>query len=187
MRGALLLYLLGAGVALSSQRGAAVIAVPSGAGSALDALSDAVDDAVSSVAGWSLPARAEPYRSTVAAAETVNGLPHNLLARLLYEESRYRADVIDGSVPSSAGALGIAQFLPATAAELRVNPLDADAAIAAAGRYLAQLYRRFGDWRDALAAYNWGQGNVARYGRAAAPAETLAFVDAIAGDVNVNV
>src|SRR4030065_1593917 len=64
------------------------------------------------------------YRPTVEPAELRHGLPAGLLARLLYQESHYRTDIITGAERSPAGALGIAQFMPATAAEYGINPLD---------------------------------------------------------------
>jgi len=82
------------------------------------------------------------------------------------------------------GALGIAQFMPATAADLGIDPLDPFQAIDGAGRYLASLYRMFGNWTQALAAYNWGAGNVQRKGLTNAPAETVAYYSSILADVN---
>lgn len=115
------------------------------------------------------------YRDAVAAAEQKYGLPANLLGRLLYQESHYRPDIINGTTRSPAGALGIAQFMPATAAQFGIDPLDPFQSIDAAGRYLAQLYATTGSWLEALAAYNWGIGNVQRKGVAAAPAETQQY------------
>lgn len=140
---------------------------------------------MSAVTGWSPPARAAPYLDAIAAAEARHGIPHNMLARLLYQESRFREDIITGATRSSAGALGIAQFMPATAAELGVNPLDPFAAIDAAGRYLRRLYDRLRDWKLALAAYNWGIGNVMRRGLEAAPEETRNYVAQISSDVGL--
>jgi len=70
---------------------------------------------------------------------------------------------------SSAKAVGIWQFMPNTGKnfDLKQNVFRDDrrdvlASTRAALDYLQQLYNRFGDWHLALAAYNWGQGNVAR-------------------------
>lgn len=135
--------------------------------------------------GWSLPSSGEPYREAIEAAEDAHGIPRNLLARLLWQESRFRPDIIDGSTRSPVGAVGIAQFMPATALDEGVDPLDPFASIDAAGRYLAKLQRQTGDWKLALAAYNWGVGNVKRRGIEAAPKETRDYVAGIAGDVGL--
>jgi soluble lytic murein transglycosylase-like protein len=147
--------------------------------------SDAAEDIMNAVTGWTPPSSAAPYQAAIAAAEEANGLPHNVLARLIYQESRFRDDIISGATVSPAGAQGIAQFMPATAAELGVDPLDPFASIAAAGRYLRWLYNQTGDWRQALAAYNWGIGNVKRRGLRLAPLETRRYVAGIAGDIGL--
>lgn len=126
----------------------------------------------------------QKYAGQIAEAEQRYGLPTDMLARLLWQECRYREEIITGRVRSPAGALGIAQFMPATARDLGIDPLDPAQAIDAAARYLAGLYRQFGNWTEALAAYNWGQGNVQRKGLDAAPAETTDYFTQILADVN---
>lgn len=130
---------------------------------------------------WKAP---EKYIPAIRAAEQQHGLPFAMLERLLWQESRYRDDIITGRVRSPAGALGIAQFMPATAREMGIDPLNAAQAINAAGQYLARLYRMFGNWSEALAAYNWGMGNVQRKGLEAAPRETRNYYGQILADVN---
>lgn len=124
------------------------------------------------------------YAGAIAQAEADNGIPRDVLARLLYQECRYRDDIITGRVRSSVGAVGIAQFMPATARDMLVDPLDPFASIDAAARYLASLHRQTGTWAKALAAYNWGIGNVQRRGLDAAPSETRTYYAAILADVN---
>jgi len=131
------------------------------------------------------PATAAPYAAQIAAAEANYQIPESLLARVLYQESRFRADIISGQTKSPVGAVGIAQFMPATAREWGVDPLNPESAIDGAGRYLKWLYDRLGDWPRALAAYNWGIGNVQRRGLDAAPTETRNYVAQILNDVEV--
>lgn len=130
---------------------------------------------------WAPPAA---YAATISTAELRYGIPPNMLARLLYQECRWRQDIISGRLKSPAGAVGIAQFMPATARDLGVDPYDAASSIDGAARYLVSLFRRFGNWTEALAAYNWGQGNVSRKGLASAPDETRKYFTQILGDVN---
>lgn len=177
--------LLGAAFLLLTRRGEQVVGSIEGGEPEAGYLFSMPIDAMLPGSSWTPPAAAAPYLGAIQAAERAYGLPSMLLARLLYQESRYRPDIISGATRSSAGAVGIAQFMPATAAELGIDPRDPWSSIDAAGRYLAQLYRRFGDWALALAAYNWGQGNVARSGLAAAPAETRAYYSQILSDVGL--
>ena len=86
------------------------------------------------------------------------------LALLPYIESAFNPNAV-----SSARAAGMWQFMPATGEsfDLKQNMFRDDrrdvlASTRAALDYLQQLYKRFGDWHLALAAYNWGQGNVNR-------------------------
>lgn len=146
-----------------------------------------VDNVVQAVTpgGWQLPAAGEPYRALIEAAEDRRAIPRMMLGRLLWQESHFRADIISGAKRSSAGALGIAQFMPATAAELRVDPLDVAQAIDGAGRYLRSLYDQTGTWRDALAAYNGGIGNLQRRGLDGMAQETRDYVRDILGDLGL--
>lgn len=135
---------------------------------------------------WQLPPRGEPYRAAIAAAETRYNLPPMLWARQLWQESRFREDIITGKVRDRAGSIGIAQFQRATAAQYGVDPLDPFASIDGGAHYMRDLFNRFGSWRLALAAYNWGPGKVASNGYAAAPASTKAYADGILSDVGLN-
>lgn len=126
--------------------------------------------------------RAQPYVADIAAAEREYGIPDNILTKVIYQESRFRQDIISGKTKSGAGATGIAQFMPATAKELGLDPLDPVQSIDKAGAYLSGLYRQFGDWSKAVAAYNWGAGNVARKGLKSAPTETVDYVKFVTGE-----
>lgn len=142
-------------------------------------------DIVNSITGYSYDKVPAIYRPAITAAENKYGLPNQMLARLLWQECRYKPAIIDGRIASPAGALGIAQFMPATAREMGIDPLDPFQAIDAAGRYLRSLYRQTGDWAKALAAYNWGIGNVTRKGMAAAPLETRNYFKQIMADIGL--
>ncbi len=111
-----------------------------------------------------------------ARAARVDELPPEFFAATLLQESAYDADAI-----SSAGAIGIAQFMPETAQGIGVDPFDPFAAIAAAGALLggyAQAYRRqyVDAYADALAAYNAGPLAVARYNGVPPYAETREYI-----------
>jgi len=86
------------------------------------------------------------------------------LALLPFIESAFNPQAV-----SSARASGMWQFMPATGKsfDLKQNVFrddrrDVQASTRAALDYLERLYKQFGDWHLALAAYNWGEGNVGK-------------------------
>lgn len=144
----------------------------------LDIASEAVKNTVANV-NRIFPTK---YDDLIDASAKAQSIDPDVLWRLLYQESRFREDIVTGRVTSPVGALGIAQFMPATAREWGVNPLDPASAIPGAARYLRWLINQFGgDLDKAVAAYNWGIGNVRRKGLAVAPNETVKYVAAITG------
>jgi hypothetical protein len=107
------------------------------------------------------------------------GLPVDVLTRLVWVESRFRADAV-----SPAGAQGISQFMPQTAAYRGLaDPFDPEQAIPAAGNLLVELDRQFGNIGLATAAYNAGPARVANWlhGGGGLPAETQSYVFALTG------
>jgi soluble lytic murein transglycosylase-like protein len=116
------------------------------------------------------------YRAAVTAAASRERLRPALLAAVLEVESGFRP-----RATSSAGAVGLAQFLPATWAGTwnpwrAHDPREPGPAIAAAARYLGRLLAALdGDEARALAAYNAGVA-AARRPASTWPAETRAYV-----------
>lgn len=112
-----------------------------------------------------------------------NNLPVDFLVRLIWQESRFKPDVI--GVDTRAGrAQGIAQFMPATAAEHNlIEPLNPDEALPKSAQFLAQLRDQFGNLGLAAAAYNAGPKRVQDYlaGTRTLPAETRNYVMIITG------
>lgn len=94
------------------------------------------------------------------AAETYN-VPVNLLKAIGYAESSFRVDAT-----SHCGAQGIMQLMPATADFLGVtDAYDPEQNIMGGANYISSLIKKYdGDISLALAAYNAGSGNVAKYG-----------------------
>src|ERR1019366_647231 len=112
----------------------------------------------------------------VAIAEqdaTANGISPTYFVRQIQIESGFNPNAY-----SPAGAVGIAQFLPSTAAGLGINPYDPISALAGAARYMASYARQYnGNYAMALAAYNAGSGNV-QYAVAAGGANWMNFLPA---------
>lgn len=111
------------------------------------------------------------YVSTIEQAAQANGIPPQLLAALLHQESGFNPAAV-----SSAGAIGIAQFMPSTASGMGINPSDPTQAINGAAKLIGEYTQRFGNYADALAAYNAGPGAVEQYGGVPPYAQTQAYV-----------
>jgi soluble lytic murein transglycosylase-like protein len=100
-----------------------------------------------------------------------------LIAAQLYAESGFNPSAV-----SSAGAQGIAQFMPGTARAYGLrDPFDPEAAIDAQAHLMRDLLRRFASVPLALAAYNAGEGAVAACGCIPPYPETRAYVARILG------
>lgn len=104
---------------------------------------------------WLMPERCKQYAEIFRFVETNYKLPPNLLARMAYKESN-----CDPLAVSKAGAQGIMQIIPKW--HPGVDPFKPAEAIHHAGKYMRENFDRFGSWRAALAAYNWGPSNVQR-------------------------
>lgn len=111
------------------------------------------------------------------AAQTY-GVDVNLLTAIARQESNFTA-----SATSSSGAMGIMQLMPATAQGLGVNDAyNPYENIMGGAKYISQLLSRYnGDVSLALAAYNAGSGNVAKYGGIPPFAETQNYVSKVLG------
>ena len=121
-----------------------------------------------------VPAR---YRAPLVRAAAAWDVSAALLAAQLMVESNF-----DPFATSAAGAQGIAQFIPSTAATYGLDdPFDPVAAIDAQAHLMSDLLRRFGSPQLALAAYNAGPGAVEGCGCVPAIPETQAYVSRILG------
>jgi soluble lytic murein transglycosylase-like protein len=116
---------------------------------------------------------ATPFAAEIDVAATRNGVDPALLRGLIRQESNFNA-----GARSPAGAMGLTQLMPATAAGLGVtNPSDPAQSIEGGAKYLKQQLDRFGgDVSKALAAYNAGPGAVQKYNGVPPYAETQNYV-----------
>jgi hypothetical protein len=115
----------------------------------------------------------------IDASAKANYLPVDFLTRLIWRESTFRTGAV-----SRVGALGVAQFMPRTAAARGLaDPFDPEQAIPHAAHLIADLRARFGNLGLAAAAYNAGPGRVEKWlaREVGLPAETRNFVVAITG------
>jgi peptidoglycan DL-endopeptidase CwlO len=145
--------------------------VPGATGNDSSVLAGSTTGGPSQMGNVAVPAA---YAGTIEQAASSNGIPPSLLAGLLYHESRFEPNVV-----SSAGAEGIAQFMPATAAGMGIDPTNPTQSIEGAAQLLGSYTRQFGSYADALAAYDAGSSAVERYGGIPPYAETQAYVPAV--------
>jgi soluble lytic murein transglycosylase len=128
------------------------------------------------------------YQEIVRGHARNYGIDPALLAAVIYQESKF-----DAEATSPSGAVGLMQLTPETAkgiairtggSAFRVSDLrNPEINVRYGCWYLRHLYRKYGEWRLVLAAYNAGQGNVDRWlqqERGQIPfAETRAYVDRV--------
>jgi hypothetical protein len=120
----------------------------------------------------------------IEAAARSQNLPLEFFARVIWQESRFQADVVGPRTRSGDRAQGIAQFMPRTAAERGLlDPFDPVQALPKSAEFLRELADQFGNLGLAAAAYNAGPGRLREFlsGRRPLPAETRHYVLAITG------
>jgi len=139
---------------------------------ASDQATGAADPASPAAAATSLSG--VPYADLFAQAGAKHGLSPALLAAVAKVESGY-----DPQAVSPAGAQGLMQIMPGTAAGLGVNPLDPAQAVDGAARLLSSDLAQFRSLPLAVAAYNAGAGAVQQYGGIPPYPETQAYVQKV--------
>lgn len=116
------------------------------------------------------------YAGMARDAARRHGIPEDLFLRLVQQESNFNP-----TARSHKGAIGLAQLMPGTAADLRVDPNDPAQNLDGGARYLKEQYARFGQWPLALAAYNAGPGAVIKHKGIPPFRETRNYVKVIWG------
>ena len=81
--------------------------------------------------------------------------PPALVKAVMQVESGGKTDAVSGK-----GATGLMQLMPATAKELGVNPKNPEQNVEGGSRYLQRMLNKYDSQEIALAAYNWGPGNI---------------------------
>lgn len=121
------------------------------------------------------------YDAMIQQAAQANGIDPSLLKGLIRQESGF-----DPNARSGAGASGLTQLMPSTAAGLGVSDTtDPQQSIDGGAKYLREQLDAFGgDQTKALAAYNAGAGAVRKYGGVPPYAETQNYVTKVLGYAN---
>lgn len=120
-----------------------------------------------------------PYGETFKAAETTYKLPSFLLVEIARAESGFNPNAV-----SNKGAQGIMQIVPKW--HPGIDPFNPERSIMYAGNYMRSLYLKTGSWRGALAAYNWGIGNLTKFGFDSMPKETRDYIAKISSKLPYN-
>jgi soluble lytic murein transglycosylase-like protein len=145
---------------------------------------------------WSIPDKykkaATPFIPLFNNAEQKYNLPTGLLSRIAWQESRF-----NGNAVSPVGAIGLMQFMPATAEGYKVDLHDGSSVddIDGAARMFRDLSNEFkayapNHWPLVLASYNWGSGRVwqwLRGQRDSWPDETIEYVESVTRDLGLPV
>ena len=134
------------------------------------------------VKNYVIPGAGRKYLPWFYEAENTYKIPRNLLVRIAQQESGFNPNAYN----EKTGATGMMQIVlkwhPAMSEAAARDPYTA---INYAGKYLREMYDKFHSWTLALAAYNWGPGNLQKQGIEKAPAETVAYIKNITADVAV--
>ena len=119
------------------------------------------------------------YKQTITEASKKYGVPENIIKAMIDTESsgnRY--------AESNKGAKGLMQLMPGTARDMGVSdPFDPYQNIMGGTKYVSQMYKTYGNgsWERALAAYDWGPGNLQKNGMSRMPSETRNYISSVLG------
>lgn len=96
-----------------------------------------------------------PYLADADATADAFGLPRAIFRALINQESGWNP-----YAAGEAGEIGLTQVKPSTAASVGFSPYVPTENLKAGAAYLKKMFDKFGNWSDALAAYNAGPGNI---------------------------
>jgi soluble lytic murein transglycosylase-like protein len=109
-------------------------------------------------------------------------VPAAIVRSVAWHESRFNPEAV-----SPKGAKGIMQLMPASIEQYVVSdPFDPEQSLRVGSEILRKLKERHGSWESALAAYNWGTGNVSKHpARSSWPQSVRNYVDRIMSDAGL--
>ena len=102
-------------------------------------------------------------------------IPADLFLKLIEVESNFNPNAV-----SAKGAVGLCQLMPETAKKLGIeNPYDIEQNLEGGAKYLSMLFKKYKDWKLAIAAYNAGETAVEKYRGVPPFQETLRYLKKI--------
>lgn len=143
----------------------------------------------SSKLGPGLPKELEPYRNAIESASAKTGVPANMLAGQIWQESRGNLEAVSTNGGNGLTDTGLMQVNPNTYGELQAKHPELQGKdlstpennILAGAYYMKDMKEQFGDWKTALRAYNSGPNGVDKSNLNALPAGTgdATYVDKV--------
>ena len=117
-------------------------------------------------------------QSLITSTANQYGVPASIALAVAQKESSFNQNAV-----GAAGEIGVFQLMPATAAGLNVNPSDVTQNVQGGVSLLASLYQQYGNWTQALEAYNAGPTAV---NQGTVPASSISYASSILGSVNLD-
>jgi soluble lytic murein transglycosylase-like protein len=117
-------------------------------------------------------------QSLITSVATLKGVPPSIALAVAQKESGFNQAAV-----GSSGEIGVMQLMPATAAGLGVDPSDLNQNVTGGVSLLASLYQQFGNWTQALEAYNAGPTAV---NQGTVPSSSVSYASSILGSINLD-
>lgn len=122
------------------------------------------------------------YREYAINAANSAGIPVDIFTNLIGVESGWNPNAVGPTLANGENAIGIAQIRPS--AHPWVNPTDPYASLDYAAQYLREQFDKFGNWAQAVAAYNAGPATIERAG--GIPSNLTSYVNKVLSGTNPN-
>jgi soluble lytic murein transglycosylase-like protein len=125
-----------------------------------------------------LGAASTSIQSLITSVANQFSVPPSIALAVAQKESNFNQAAV-----GSSGEIGVMQLMPATAAGLNVDPTNLDQNVQGGISLLASLYQQYGNWTQALEAYNAGPTAV---NAGAVPTSSVSYASSILGSVNLD-
>jgi soluble lytic murein transglycosylase-like protein len=117
-------------------------------------------------------------QSLITSVANSLGVPSSIALAVAQKESNFNQAAV-----GSSGEIGVMQLMPATAAGLGVDPTDLNQNVTGGVSLLASLYQQYGNWTQALEAYNAGPTAV---NQGTVPSSSVSYASSILGSINLD-